>query len=88
MAGLKRKERDFWKYIEKLCGNDRDYLGRLKRMGKNKKEIPKGFNWNCQGAKRENKRGRARGGIITGIKGGWEIEGIKETKETNGLVDR
>ena len=55
-------------------------------MGKNKRETPpKGFDWNCQTAKREKKTGRAREGIIR-IKEGWER--IEETKETDGLVDR
>ena len=86
VAGLERKERDFWKYVEKFDFVEMtetwvDQKGWERLKGK----LPKGFDWNCQAAKREKKRGRARGGIITGIKEGWE--GIEET-EVGGIVDR
>lgn len=38
--------------------NEREWLGKL----------GKGFNWVAKEAKRENKRGRAKGGVLVGIK--------------------
>lgn len=48
--------------------------------------MPEGWKWKCQPAGRESKKGRARGGIITGVRkeieereiGEKEIEGIQE----------
>lgn len=52
-----------------------------------------GYDWKCIKAKREHKKGRARGGMMLAIKKGWEKEKIKwkegETKEVIGIeVDR
>lgn len=51
-----------------------------------KEKMPEGWKWKCQPARRKSKKGRARGGIITGVRkeieereiGEKEIEGIQE----------
>jgi hypothetical protein len=43
------------------------------------KSLPKEYKWESQGAKREEKKGRATGGIITGVK-----LGIKEKRQEKG----
>jgi hypothetical protein len=43
------------------------------------KSLPKGYKWVGQGTKREKKRERATGGIITGVK-----LGIKEKRQEKG----
>ncbi|KAK1137396.1 hypothetical protein K0M31_001907 [Melipona bicolor] len=58
-----------------------DYRGWEKLKGK----IPEEFAWNCQTAKNE-KKGKARGGIITGIKERWE--GTAEISDSEGLLGR
>lgn len=35
-----------------------------------KNNLPKNLEWRCRTAMRENKKGRARGGIITGMSKG------------------
>ena len=43
--------------------------------------MPKGFNWKCEPAIKEKKKGRPKGGIITGIRKELkEIEGAKSNK--------
>ena len=51
-----------------------------------KGKLPRGFRWEIQGAIRENNKGRASGGIITGVK-----ESLKEKvvgKKTEGMQER
>jgi hypothetical protein len=43
------------------------------------KSLPKEYTWEGQGAKREKKKGRSTGGIITGVK-----LGIKEKRQEKG----
>jgi hypothetical protein len=45
--------------------------------------LPKKYKWEYQGAKRRKKKGRAAGGIITGVK-----LGIKEKGEEEGCMER
>jgi hypothetical protein len=53
-----------------------------------KKRIPIGFEWKCQYAERESKKGRAKGGIIMGVKKGLEEENGTEAKEERGFMER
>jgi len=34
--------------------------------------LPKGYNWRCQYAKKENKKGRTVGDVVTGVKSRWD----------------
>ncbi|KAK1123249.1 hypothetical protein K0M31_008879 [Melipona bicolor] len=73
VAGLERKDKDFWNCVKKYDFIEMteiwvDYRGWERLKGK----FREGFAWNCQTTKKEKKKERARGGIITGIKQGWE----------------
>ncbi|KYN04961.1 hypothetical protein ALC62_04156 [Cyphomyrmex costatus] len=88
VAGLKNKETDFWEFL----GNF-EIIGLLetwideKEWGKLKEKMPKEWRWKCQPADRDKRRGRAKGGIITGIR--KEIEENKEELESReGIQER
>ncbi|XP_018406609.1 PREDICTED: uncharacterized protein LOC108782751 [Cyphomyrmex costatus] len=60
-----------------------------KKWNKIKRKLPKGFTWKCQAAKRKNRKGRAMGGIITGVREGIEEVGEGgEKSEIDGMVQR
>lgn len=48
--------------------------------------LPKGYRWEKQWAGRKNKKGRAMGGIIVGIRRGMEVEKEKEDREVKGIM--
>ncbi|KOC69645.1 hypothetical protein WH47_10756, partial [Habropoda laboriosa] len=87
VAGIERKDREFWKFVEGF-----DYVGLLetwvdqRKWESLRKRLPKGFVWSCQAAIREKKKGRPRGGIITGVKESWEI--LEGCEQVEGLVGR
>ncbi|XP_077272062.1 uncharacterized protein LOC143902767 [Temnothorax americanus] len=88
IAGLKGKNEGFWKVVEEW-----DIITFLetwveeKEWSKVKKIMPERYVWKCQPATREKKRGRARGGIITGVRKGLEVEERIE-REEEGIVER
>ncbi|KAJ3651306.1 hypothetical protein Zmor_017356 [Zophobas morio] len=91
IAGLKKKDNLFWDYVKNF-----DFVGLTETWilerdwNKLKDVLPKEFQWKLQGAKKEKRKGRAKGGIITGVKkdikeieeGAIEMEGIVERKLT------
>lgn len=83
VAGLLNKDRQFWKYIEKF-----DAIGLTetwvdgKQWERLKEKLSDKFIWKCAAAKREKIKGRAKGGIITGIR-----RGVREEETTNELDD-
>ncbi|KAH0818251.1 hypothetical protein GEV33_004540 [Tenebrio molitor] len=50
--------------------------------------MPREFEWKCQYAERESKKGRAKGGIIMGVKKGLEEENGSGVKEERGFMER
>jgi len=69
---LKNKDREFWKSLEEWeVFRDR---------------LPTGYNWKVQGAKRRNKKGRAMGGMILGIKKDLVGQKEEEGREVEGLI--
>lgn len=73
VAGLRNKGRDFWGELKDwdimfMCET---WLNE-RRWEKIRGYLPKGFKWDVQ--KRRNKRGRAMGGMVVGIKRGIEVE--------------
>ncbi|XP_017889191.1 golgin subfamily A member 6-like protein 22 [Ceratina calcarata] len=85
---LKKKDRDFWQHIEKY-----DFVELVETWMEDKdwskvvSRLPDGYKWRYQTAERENKRGRAKGGILTGVKKElcagekeWEDKGVMERK--------
>lgn len=69
VAGVINKNREFWNRL-----TDWDVIVMMetwmeeKGWSKVKNCLPDGFTWSMQLAKRENKKGRAKGGMIVGIK--------------------
>jgi len=67
ITGVKRKDKDFWDYLEKF-----DVIGLCetieeKEWGNLKLKLSKKFVWKCQYAVIKRK-GRAKGEIITGVR--------------------
>lgn len=90
VAGVSKKDREFWKEIEEW-----DIVGLVetwveeKGWTKIKESLPRGFRWECQTAKRLKKKGRAIGGVITGVREGLEeVRKGKEAREHEGIVCR
>jgi hypothetical protein len=52
------------------------------------RRMPREFEGKCQYAERESKKGRAKGGIIMGVKKGLEEENGSEAKEERGFMER
>jgi hypothetical protein len=52
------------------------------------KRMPRDFEWKCQYAERESKKGRAKGGIIMDVKKGLEEENGSGVKEERGLTEK
>jgi len=88
VASLKRKEREFWKYIESF-----DIIGMCetwieeRQWDKLKGNLSKEFSWKCQFAERDKSKGRAKGGIITGIRKEFEELDVKAIN-VNGVQER
>ena len=87
MAGLRDKDKDFWEYVY-----DFDYIGLVEtwmeeRAWKTfKRKLWKRYIWKHQSAKREWKKGRAKDGILTGVRRDCEMEGKMEEEE--GVIGR
>jgi hypothetical protein len=89
VAEIKNKNNEFWKYLGEF-----DVVGMVetwvegKGWEKLEKRMPREFEWKCQYAERESKKGRAKGGIIMGVKKGLEEENGTEAKEERGFMER
>lgn len=70
-------------------GTDGD-IGGEKRMGGYQREAAKGVHRKVQVAKKKNKKGKASGGMITGVRKGIEVvtegEGEEEQEEEDGKI--
>lgn len=72
VAGLGNKDKDFWDGLEKwdvvvLIETWKDERGWKRRSA----NMSKGFKWRVQFAGRKNRKGRAMGGLVIGIK--WKL---------------
>ena len=76
MAGLRRKDGDFWKGLEEW---DVFVLSETWQEEREwewlERKLPRGFVWERQWAKRDNKKGRARGGRLMRVRKGLEMRG-------------
>lgn len=87
VAGLNGKDSEFFKFLAEF-----DFIGLVetwveqKDWEKIEKKLPEGRVWTFQGATKIHKKGRAKGGIITGVKKELSEKGI--TAELNGAVRR
>ncbi|XP_024878641.1 trichohyalin-like [Temnothorax curvispinosus] len=81
VAGLSNKDKDFWEGIKEW-----DVIVMMetwtdeKGWEKVKEKLPREYRWRVQIAARRNKKGRACGGMLLGIR--KSIEEIKERRET------
>ena len=88
--GLENKDNEFWNYIESF-----DFVGLTETWVENKTwekvrgKLSKKFQWKQVAANRENKKGRAIGGILTGVKKKWvEKDGEEWIKNRNDILVR
>jgi len=84
VAGVKSKDRDFWDYLEKfyVIGLCETWIDE-REWGSLKLRLSKRFVWKCRYAVRAKKKGRAKEGIITGVK-----KGIEEIKAIDGIQEK
>ncbi|KYM98796.1 hypothetical protein ALC62_10485 [Cyphomyrmex costatus] len=81
-AGIENKDSEFWKYV-----NSFDYISLcetwIEERGWNrlKNNLPGSHVWDCSFAKKEGKRGRAKGGFLIGIRKEWGTANDKLIKE-------
>lgn len=87
MAGAMNKDRETWDYVNKF-----DIVGLTETWVKKenwiriKDKMSNGMNWRYNAATREFKKGRAKGGIITGINERIKQVGYEEWNEN--IVER
>jgi len=69
VAGLRNKDKDFWKGLSKweVMVLTETWVEEKEWEGIERK-LPKGYIWGTKWAKREYKKGRAKGGMIMGIR--------------------
>lgn len=82
VAGVENKDRDFWQRIKEWeivilmeTWVEEKYWGRVKER------LPKKFKWKTQMAKRRNRKERARGGMLIGVKKNIKVEEEEEEGE-------
>jgi len=61
-------------------------LGGKKGWGGIKGKLPKGYVWGAQWARRESKKGRAKGGMVMGIRKEWTEKGRRIEVEEEGII--
>jgi len=88
VAGIRNKDPDFWKEIR---GWDIVLLMETwtdkKGWEKISTHLPKGYRWEAQVAKRKNKKGRACGGMLLGVREGIEEERISGGCSKEGIME-
>jgi len=85
VAGLGRKDEEFWDYVK-----ESDFVGLvetwMERKGweQIKGWLPRSHEWEYREARKEKRKGRAKGGMLIGRKKGWgegDRDGTGEEKE-------
>jgi len=85
VAGLGRKDEEFWDYVR-----ENDFVGLVETWmeGKGWEQIrgwlPDSHEWGYREARKERRKGRAKGGMLIGRKRGWgegDRDGTGEEKE-------
>ena len=87
IAGAENKDRDFWKSIEEwdvivVCETWLERKGWNRIRGK----LPRGYRWEAQMARRRNKKGRARGGMMIGVRSKIEIGKVTVEERGEGVM--
>ncbi|XP_024872051.1 myosin-3-like [Temnothorax curvispinosus] len=79
------KNRDFWDYVKKFdIVNLTETWIEEKGWKKIEHLLPTDFNWEIQYAKRDKKKGRGSGGMITGIRKAIKKESVQ--KDSQGII--
>lgn len=88
IAGMRGKDKDFWDYCKSfdIIGLTETWLEEREWQSR-KASLPKEFRWNCQPATRERSKGRAKGGIITGVRKEIEEINISRVNMVNGVQE-
>ncbi|XP_011884026.1 PREDICTED: golgin subfamily A member 6-like protein 22, partial [Vollenhovia emeryi] len=87
MRGLSNKDREFWRDLEKW-----DAIVMMetwveeKGWGKVRDRLPEGFIWRMQAAVKKNKKGRAAGGMMIGIRKEVTITDTEREEESEGVM--
>jgi hypothetical protein len=86
---FKKKEQEFWDYVRQfeIVVLVETWI-KERSWEKIEEFLPKKYKWEYQGAKRRKKKGRAAGGIITGVKLGIKEKRQKEKGEEEGCMER
>lgn len=82
VAGLRNKDKEFWEGVREwnVMVFSETWVEE-KDWGRVKGKLPKGYVWRVQGVRKKNKKGRAIGGMVMGIrKGMWEKEEVQEVE--------
>lgn len=87
VAGLRNKDKDFWEDLKEwdvviLSEKWVDKGG----WDKIKDRLPKGYTWEAQWASRDKRKGRAKGGMVIGVKKGVKVERVKRERGMEGLL--
>ncbi|XP_024890196.1 golgin subfamily A member 6-like protein 22 [Temnothorax curvispinosus] len=87
VAGLKNKDKDFWEALKKkdVLVMVETWIGE-KGWERIRGRLPRGYKWGVQMAKRKNKKERAIGGIIMGIRKGFKEKGTEIETDREGLI--
>lgn len=72
IAGIKDKDNDFWEYISEFDVGLIETWLKEKDWNTMKERLPKGYIWYTKYATRNNKKRRASGGLLLGIKERWD----------------
>lgn len=68
IAGIMNKDKEVWEYLRTF-----NVIGLMETWTEESKwkrvkhRLPKEYDWKCRAARREWRKGRAKGGIITGV---------------------
>lgn len=90
VAGLGSKDKDFWEGMKEwdVLVMSETWVHK-KRWVKIREWLPREYEWTAQMAKRKNRKGRAMGGMIMGIRRELMEEGVKmETEKEELMVGR
>ncbi|XP_070526965.1 golgin subfamily A member 6-like protein 2 [Cardiocondyla obscurior] len=87
VAGIENKDEDFWKNMEKweviyMC----ETWLEEKKWKRLRSKLPKGYKWINKGAEKQNKKGRAMGGMVMGWREDLEGEEELEFEDRKGMI--
>lgn len=87
IAGVTNKDEETWEYLSnfEVVGLQETWVEEDK-WEKIKDKLPKNLEWKCRPAKRENRKGRAKGGIITGVS--KRLKSLEYKEWNDNIVER